>query len=488
MTTALIRHFIGGEYTASLDGAAFEKRSPVDGSLVAQVARAGREEVAAAVGAARRALEGPWGRMTPAQRAELLAAVADGIERHAQELAAAEVADTGKPLALANQMDVPRTAANFRNAVHWLGNGAGESFLTPTPAAGSALNYTLRAPIGVVAVIAPWNVPLMLMSSKVAPALACGNTVVVKPSEESPQTAALLGRIMREAGVPDGVYNVVQGHGPEAAGEWLTRHPDVAAIAFIGETRTGAAIMKAAADGARPVSLEMGGKSPAIVFADCDFDAALAGTLRSAFMNCGQICLGTERIYVERPIFERFVQAMKDGAAKLQPGHPSDPATSLGPLISHEHREKVLSYYRLAREEGATVVCGGGVPAMPDALAQGAWIEPTIWTGLPESSAVVKEEIFGPCCHIAPFDTEEQALRMANDTRYGLCASVWTSHLGRAHRMAGRLRAGVVWINSWLLRDARTPFGGAGQSGLGREGGAHSLAFYTELKNVCVNF
>jgi aminomuconate-semialdehyde/2-hydroxymuconate-6-semialdehyde dehydrogenase len=335
-------------------------------------------------------------------------------------------------------------------------------------------------------VISPWNVPLLLMSSHVAPALACGNTVVVKPSEETPQTATLLGKIMNEAGIPPGVYNVVHGHGPGEAGEFLTRHPGIDAIAFTGETRTGTAIMKAAADGARPVSLEMGGKSPAIVFADCDFDAAVATTLRSAFMNCGQICLGTERIYVERPIFERFVQAMKEGAARMLPGRPEDAATGIGPLISREHRDKVLSYYAMAREEGATVVCGGGIPDMPGALADGNWIEPTIWTGLPESSAVIKEEIFGPCCHIAPFDTEEQAIALANDTVYGLCASVWTTHLARAHRVAGSLKVGVAWVNSWLLRDIRTPFGGAGQSGLGREGGVHSLALYTELKNICI--
>lgn len=480
-----VLHFIGGQPRASADGKTFEKRSPLDGTLLYRVAEAGRADVDAAVAAAR-AAQPVWGRLTSAQRAELLARVAEGIDRRIDELVAAETADTGKPDSLARQMDIPRSAANFRNAVQMFANVPGEVFQTPTPDRTGAINYSVRSPVGVVGVISPWNVPLLLMSSHVAPALACGNAVVVKPSEETPRTAALLGEIMNEAGVPPGVYNVVNGHGPDAAGEFLTRHPGIHAIAFTGETGTGAAIMRAAAKGARPVSLELGGKSPAIVFADCDFDAAVATTLRSAFLNCGQICLGTERIYVERPLFERFVQAMKDGAERLRPGRPEDPDTSLGPLISRGHREKVLSYYARARSEGATVVCGGGIPDMPDSLAGGNWIAPTIWTGLPESSAVIKEEIFGPCCHIAPFDTEEEAVALANDTDYGLCAAVWTTHLARAHRVAGALNVGVAWVNSWLLRDIRTPFGGAGESGLGRHGGVHSLALFTELKNVCI--
>ena len=279
---------------------------------------------------------------------------------------------------------------------------------------------------------------------------------------------------------------MVHGFGPDSAGEFLTTHPGVNAITFTGETRTGAAIMRAAAQGARPVSLEMGGKNPAIVFADCDFDAAVEGSLRSAFANCGQVCLGTERIYVERPLFDRFVAAMKAGAEQLRPGLPNDAATGIGPLISREHLAKVLSYYQLARDEGAQVVTGGGVPSMPDTLSEGAWVQPTIWTGLADDSRVVREEIFGPCCHIRPFDSESEVVRLANDTEYGLCASVWTQRLDRAHRMAAQLETGLVWINSWFLRDLRTAFGGAKQSGIGREGGVHSLEFYTETKNVCV--
>jgi aminomuconate-semialdehyde/2-hydroxymuconate-6-semialdehyde dehydrogenase len=479
-----IRNYIDGEPVAGVRW--FEKRSPVDGRVVARVAEAGAAEVDAAVRAARAALAGPWGRLGANERSEMLRAIASGVRARFDDFLAAEVADTGKPLKLAREIDIPRGAANFEAFADLVKQMPAELFETGTPDGRGALNYAVRKPIGVVAVICPWNLPLLLATWKVAPALACGDTVVVKPSEETPQTATLLAEVMNAAGVPHGVYNVVHGFGPDSAGELLTKHRGVDAITFTGETRTGAAIMRAAADGARPVSLEMGGKNPALVFADCDFDAAIEGTLRSCFANCGQICLGTERVYVERPLYARFTQALKAGAEALKPGRPEDPATGIGPLISEEHRRKVLSYYEQARAEGATVVTGGGVPRMPSALADGAWIEPTIWTGLPESSAVVREEIFGPCCHIAPFDDEDEAIRLANDTSYGLAASVWTTNLQRAHRVAGRVQAGIVWVNSWYLRDLRTAFGGAKQSGIGREGGVHSLEFYTELRNVCI--
>lgn len=477
-------HFINNEFVTG--GGRFEKRSPVDGSLLGTVPEAGPQEVETAVAAARTALNGPWRRLTVAQRAAMLEAIAAEIEKRHEEFLDIEVQDTGKPRALAAALDIPRGAANFRAFAQTICNVGAECFETPAPDGRSALNYSVRAPRGVVAVICPWNLPLLLMTWKVAPALACGNTVVVKPSEESPGTATLLGEVMQAVGVPPGVYNVVHGLGEGSTGELLVRHPDVAAVTFTGETRTGEAIMRAAATGVRPVSLELGGKNPAIVFSDCDFKAAVAGISRAAFLNCGQVCLGTERVYVEHDVFESFVRALRDSAVALQAGHPSDKTTGIGPLISINHRDKVLEYYRMAADEGATVICGGGIPRMPERLAGGAWIQPTIWTGLPETSRVVREEIFGPCCHIAPFSSEDEAIALANDSPFGLAASVWTRDLRRSRRLGAELAVGTVWINSWFLRDLRVPFGGSKRSGIGREGGVHSLEFYSELRNVCV--
>jgi aminomuconate-semialdehyde/2-hydroxymuconate-6-semialdehyde dehydrogenase len=487
MSATTFCHFIDNRFVPSASERHFEKFSPVDGSLVGTVAEGGQPEVDSAVQAATAALQGPWGRLTLAQRTDMLHAVAKEIDRRFDDFLDAEVNDTGKPRSIASHVDIPRGAANFRVFADAVKNVPTEFFEMTTPEGRKAFNYSLRVPKGVIAVICPWNLPLLLMTWKVAPALACGNTVVVKPSEETPATATLLGEVMQSVGVPPGVYNVVHGFGANSAGEYLTRHRGVAAITFTGETATGTQIMKAAADGIRPVSLELGGKNPGIVFADCDLDAAVAGISRAAFLNTGQICLGTERVYVERALFERFTAALKERAEGLKPGHPADRSTGIGPLISIEHREKVLKYYRRAVADGATLVCGGGVPNMPESLASGAWIQPTIWTGLPESSPVVREEIFGPCCHIRPFDSEEEAVRLANDTPYGLAASVWTHDVARSFRMGSSLNVGIVWINSWFLRDLRTPFGGSKQSGIGREGGVHSLEFYTELRNVCVN-
>jgi len=480
------RHFINGEYTEGTTGKTFENRTPIDNSLLGLVHEAGKAEVDAAVAAANAALKGPWGKMSIQQRCDMLEAVAAEINRRFDDFLEAEVLDTGKPVSLASHIDIPRGAANFKALIDVIRSMPGESFPMPTPDGTGALNYSLRKPKGAIAVVCPWNLPLLLMTWKVGPALACGNTVIVKPSEETPLTATLLGEVMNTVGVPKGVYNVVHGFGPNSAGEFLTSHPDIAGITFTGETRTGEAIMKQAAIGLRNVSFELGGKNAGIVFADCDMDKAIEGTMRSAFANCGQVCLGTERVYVQRPIFDEFVRRLKEGAEKLVLGRPDNPTTNLGPLISKEHQSKVLSYYKKAVAEGANVVTGGGVPNMPADLAEGCWVQPTIWTGLPETASPIQEEIFGPCCHIAPFDTEEEVIALANNTKYGLAAAVWTENLGRAHRVAAQMDVGICWVNSWFLRDLRTPFGGAKQSGIGREGGVHSLEFYTELTNICV--
>ena len=483
-----IKNFIDGSYVTNSSGKTFEKRTPVDNSVVGLVYEAGEPEVDAAVAAARAALHGPWGTMLVNDRVALLDAVAEEILRRFDDFLAAEVADTGKPKSLASHVDIPRGAANFKIFADTIKNASTESFQMATPDGHTALSYAVRVPRGVIAVVCPWNLPLLLMTWKVGPALACGNTVVVKPSEETPSTATLLGEVMNTAGVPKGVYNVVHGFGPDSAGAFLTAHPGVNGITFTGETRTGTAIMKAGAEGIRPVSLELGGKNAALVFADCDFGAAIDTVTRSVFENCGQVCLGTERVYVERAIFDRFTEALKAKAEGMSPGRPDDPATKIGPLVSHEHRQKVLSYYDKAKAEGATVVTGGGIPDMPGDLKDGAWVQPTIWTGLPETASVVREEIFGPCCHIQPFDTEQDAVRMANDTRYGLATSIFTTDLARASRLAVQIEVGLCWINSWFLRDLRTAFGGSKQSGIGREGGVHSLEFYTELRNVMIKY
>ena len=486
MTEKQFLHFINGKFEASNSQKTFENRDPVDNSLIGQVHEAGIEEVNKAVAAAQAALKGPWGKMTQAQRTKMLNTVATRINERFEEFLQAECRDTGKPRSIASNIDIPRGAANFTAFSETLANHPTEAFKLDTPDGTGAINYGQRKPKGVIAVISPWNLPLLLMTFKVGPALACGNTVVVKPSEETPATATLLGEVMNECGVPPGVYNVVHGFGPNSAGELLTTHKDIDAITFTGETRTGEAIMKAAAIGLRNVSMEMGGKNPAIVFADCDIDKAIEGTMRSSFVNCGQVCLGTERVYVQRPVFDEFVARLKAGVEELTLGHPENENANFGPLVSLEHRGKVLSYYQLAVAEGAEVVIGGGIPDMGDDMNGGAWIEPTIWTGLSDNARVVREEIFGPCCHIRPFDTEEEVIELANDTEYGLCAAIWTENASRAARVAEAMDAGLVWVNSWFLRDLRTAFGGAKQSGIGREGGVHSLEFYTELKNVCI--
>ncbi|GAC1032292.1 aldehyde dehydrogenase [Pseudomonas sp. No.21] len=481
----LLRHFIAGEFVAS--DKTFPNISPIDGRVLSQVCEADASQVERAVAAAKAAQEGPWADFSPSQRADMLMRIADGIERRFEAFVAAEVADTGRPVQQARTLDIARGVHNFRTFAE-LVRQAGSEFFEMRAADGSEVfSYTVRKPHGVVAIISPWNLPMLLLTWKVAPALACGNSVVVKPSEDSPSSATLLSEVMQEAGLPAGVFNLVHGFGPNSAGEFLTRNPDVDAITFTGESRTGATIMKAAAEGVRDVSFELGGKNAAVVFADCDFDAAVAGVLRSSFTNSGQVCLCSERVYVERPIYERFVAAMKAGAEKLKIGYPDEDGVNMGSLISHKHRDKVLGYFELARSEGAVEVTGGGVPVFGDERDNGAYVQPTIWTGLGDDARCVREEVFGPVCHIAPFDSEDEVVRRVNDSAYGLATALWTRDLKRAHKVSRRFRVGMVWVNTWFLRDLRTPFGGARLSGLGREGGRHSLDFYSEITTICVN-
>ena len=424
--------------------------------------------------------------MRPAERVKRLHCIADAIEARFDDFVAAEITDTGKPLSQATSIDIPRGAANFRFFADLSGSLDTEAFETHTQDERHALNYTVRRALGVVGVISPWNLPFLLLTWKLAPALAAGNTIVAKPSEETPSSAALLAEVMAEH-LPKGVFNLVNGFGQNSAGEFLASHPDVDAITFTGESSTGTAIMKSSAASLKELSFELGGKNAAIVFADADFAKAVAGVAKAAFINCGQVCLCTERVYVHRSIFDKFLAALKKKAEAIQIGLPYEDGTQMGPLVSHDHRDKVLSYFDLAVQEGATVIAGGKVPVFDDDRRDGAFVEPTIWTGLPETSRTVKEEIFGPVCHIAPFDEEQQAVAMANDSRYGLAAAVWTENLARAHRVAAQMEVGVAWVNTWYLRDLRTPFGGSKMSGVGREGGLHSLHFYSQPTNVCID-
>ncbi|HEF5874963.1 TPA: 2-hydroxymuconic semialdehyde dehydrogenase [Burkholderia cenocepacia] len=478
------RNFVDGRWVESTR--TFEDISPVDGSLVAIVHEASRDLVDQAVKAGHRAVAGEWGRTGTAERVAMLRRIADEMERRQDDFLAAEMADTGKPLAMASSIDIPRGIANFRAFADMLATAPLDSHRLDLADGGYALNYAARKPLGVVGVISPWNLPLLLLTWKVAPALACGNAVVVKPSEETPGSATLLAEVMEAAGVPPGVFNLVHGFGPDSAGEFISRHEDISAITFTGESRTGTTIMRAAAEGVKPVSFELGGKNAAIIFADCDFDKMLDGMMRALFLNSGQVCLCSERVYVERPLFDRFCAALVERIKAMKIDWPNDPNTHMGPLISAKHRDKVMSYFGLARDEEATFLTGGKALRFGDERDDGAWVEPTVITGLPDDARSVREEIFGPICHVAPFDSEREVIARANDTRYGLAATIWTSNLSRAHRVSESMRVGISWVNTWFLRDLRTPFGGAGLSGIGREGGMHSLNFYSELTNVCV--
>ncbi|MCB9759271.1 MAG: aldehyde dehydrogenase [Alphaproteobacteria bacterium] len=476
-----LHNFIGGAPAPAASGQTFDNPNPATGQRLAKVARSGPADVDAAAQAARRAFEGPWRGWSANQRADLLDRIADAIEARLDELAALESADQGKPVSLAATVDIPRAVANFRFFA-----GAARHQQLPSHPMAQALNYTARRPVGVFGLITPWNLPLYLLTWKTAPALAMGNTVVAKPSELTPMTAGALAEIIHGCGAPEGVFNVVHGFGAEA-GQALVAHPGVKGISFTGGTVTGQRVAATAAPMFKKLSLELGGKNATVIFADADLDRAIATAGAAAFRNQGEICLCGSRILVERPVYDRVLMGLTEYASSLTVGPPDHPDTTIGSLVSLDHRAKVEGYVALAREEGGTVHCGGTRPALPAPYDQGAFLSPAVVSGLPISCRTATEEIFGPVVTVHPFDTEAEALEMANGVRYGLSASVWTNNLRRGHRFSEALDVGMVWVNTWMLRDLRVPFGGVKDSGVGREGGDWSLEFYSENKNICIH-
>lgn len=468
-------HFINGKYVKSNNGKTFENVNPATEEILGNVAEGGKEEVDQAVGVARRALNGEWANMPLKERSNIIRKIGDLILERKEELAELESLDTGKPLWLSQKVDIDRAANNFYFFADYMTSMGTEAYEQDD----LAIHYAIRRPVGVVGLINPWNLPLFLMTWKLAPALAAGNTAVMKPSEVTPMTATLLGEICKEAGVPDGVVNMVHGFGETGAA--LSSHEDVDAIAFTGETVTGTSIMEAAAPTLKKLSFELGGKNPNIIFADADMEDMIDTTVRSSFINQGEVCLCGSRIYVERPIYDEFLERFTEKAKELVVGDPFDSKTKVGALVSEEHYNKVLGYLDIAKEEGGTFLTGGKAA---EGFDKGFFVEPTIITGLGKDSRCVREEIFGPVVTVVPFDTEEEVLEQVNDTHYGLSASVWTSNVKRATGFSGKIEAGIVWVNTWFLRDLRTPFGGMKRSGLGREGGSHSFDFYSELTNI----
>ncbi|MED4475530.1 aldehyde dehydrogenase [Oceanobacillus caeni] len=467
-------HYIGGKYVESKSGKTFKNINPATEEVLGVVAEGGREDVNEAVEVARTALKGEWGNMPVRKRSAIIRKIGDLILERKQELATLETLDTGKPIWLSNSVDIERAAYNFHFFADYMTTVGNESYQQDD----IAIHYSVRRPVGVVGLINPWNLPLLLMTWKLAPALAAGNTVVMKPSEVTPMTATVLAQICTDAGVPDGVVNMVHGFGETGAA--LTSHDDVDAIAFTGETVTGSAIMKSAAPTLKKLSFELGGKNPNIIFADANLDDVIDTTLRSSFINQGEVCLCGSRIYVERAIYDEFLERFVAKTKELKVGDPFAEDTKVGALVSEEHYNKVLSYLDIAKEEGGTFLTGGRKADME----KGFYVEPTIITGLGRDSRCVREEIFGPVVTVLPFDTEEEVMEQVNDTHYGLSASLWTSDVKRAARLSAQIEAGMVWVNTWFLRDLRTPFGGAKRSGIGREGGAHSFDFYSEITNV----
>jgi aminomuconate-semialdehyde/2-hydroxymuconate-6-semialdehyde dehydrogenase len=475
-----VQNLIGGERLPAQSGATLTTVAPATGHTLAHIPDSDTADVDAAVGAARAALDGSWGRSSVAERADLCDAIAGELERRLDEFAELESQDTGKPVSLARSVDIPRAISNFRFFA-----GAVRHDATGMHEMEDAINYTLRRPLGVVGLITPWNLPLYLLSWKTAPALATGNAVVAKPSEVTPLTAHALGEVITNLGAPAGAFNLVHGHGHKA-GQALVAHPRVDGISFTGGTATGARVGATASQTFKKVSLELGGKNSTLVFADCNLEEAVAGATRAAFANQGQVCLCGSRILVERPLYDRFLHDLVQRVSQMQVGDPADGNVDMGSLVSSAHRDKVEAYIALARDEGGVITTGGSRPDLPSPFSDGAFLRPTVISGLSPDSRTSTEEIFGPVVTIHAFDTESEAIQMANGVRYGLAASVWTHDLGRAHRVASALETGMVWVNTWLKRDLRVPFGGVKASGVGREGGKYSLSFYTQDKNVCI--
>ena len=475
-----LSNFINGEFQAPNNGKYIDNFEPSTGQVYSLIPDSDASDVEKAVEAAEKAFP-IWSNMSAEERGKIIQKVADGIENRMEEFAKAESKDNGKPVSLSTHVDIPRAVSNFSFFASAVRHFANESHYME----GVGFNYTTRKPIGIVGCISPWNLPLYLFSWKIAPALASGNCVIAKPSEVTPYSAFLLGQVCQDAGMPAGVLNIVHGLGG-GAGDAIVKHKKTKAISFTGGTATGEYIARTAAPMFKKLSLELGGKNPNIIFADCDFDEMLKRTIHSSFANQGQICLCGSRIFIERPIYEKFKEAFVAKVSKTRVSFPEDPNAQMGAVVSKPHMEKVLSYVELAKEEGGTVLTGGKQVNLPAPHENGYYLAPTIIEGLAFDCRTNQEEIFGPVVTITPFDTEEEVLMMANSTQYGLSATVWTQHLQRAHRVADSLEAGIVWINDWLVRDLRTPFGGVKASGVGREGGWEALRFFTEPKNIFV--
>ena len=475
-----IKNYIGGKLVDPLSGNFLDNLDPSTGKKFGHIPDSDELDVANAVGEASSAFQ-EWGNCGIEKRSKVLHRIADLIEENLDKLAEAESKDNGKPVSLARTVDIPRASANFRFFASAIVNASSEAHITE----GEAINYTNRHPIGVVGCISPWNLPLYLFTWKIAPALASGNCVVAKPSELTPLTAYLLSEICIEAGLPPGVLNIIHGLGNKV-GEAIVSNPDVKAISFTGGTATGKRIASIAAPMFKKLSLELGGKNPNIIFADCDLDKTVETTVRSSFANQGEICLCGSRIYIENAIYEDFKKKFLDKVAALKVGDPNDQDTNLGALVSKGHLKKVMSYVALAKEEGGSILFGGERVQLPGELSGGFYHQPTVIEGLSSNCRTNQEEIFGPVVTLMPFDNEDQVIEEANSTPYGLSATIWTENLTRAHQVAARIKSGIIWINCWLFRDLRTPFGGMKQSGVGREGGNEALRFFTEPQNVCV--